>query len=156
MVGNRKALVQRHCLLTFFNLGIVELLDLAAVQAHQVIVVLTFIDFVHRLARLKVTSIEQAGLLELGQYAVNRGQADVGAFFKQHAKHVFGRHVALPPELKNLQDFQARQRGLEAGAFNFFDVGHEGVCSAGPRCRGGCRAGWRRHGAVSRGTLPVQ
>jgi hypothetical protein len=41
-------------LLALFDLGVVELFHLAAVQAHQVVVVLPFVELVHRLAALEM------------------------------------------------------------------------------------------------------
>jgi hypothetical protein len=49
----QEALGLGHGLLALFDLGVVELLDLAAVQAHQVVVVLAFVELVHRLAASK-------------------------------------------------------------------------------------------------------
>jgi hypothetical protein len=71
-----------------------------------------------------VAARQDAGLLELREHAVNGGQADVRALFQQHAEHVFGRHVALCALLEHVQDLQPRQRGLQAGALEFVDVGH--------------------------------
>jgi hypothetical protein len=42
-----------------------------------VVVVLAFVEFVNGLAALEVAAAENAGLLELRQHAVHRGQADV-------------------------------------------------------------------------------
>lgn len=39
-----------HALLPRFNLGVVKLFDVTAIQADQVVVVLAFIDFVNRFA----------------------------------------------------------------------------------------------------------
>jgi hypothetical protein len=62
--------------------AIVEFLDLAALQADQVVVVPAF-ELEDGLARLEVVPLQQAGLLELGQHAVYRGQADVHALGEQ-------------------------------------------------------------------------
>ena len=50
VVGNRKSLGLGHQLLAVFDFGVVKLLDLAAVQTHQVVMVLAFVDLVYRLA----------------------------------------------------------------------------------------------------------
>jgi len=124
VVGNLETFGQRHGLLAFFDFGVVELLDPAAVQADQVIVVLPLVDFVDGLARLEVAAIEEPGLLELGQDAVDRGQANVRSLLQQHAEHILGRHVPLLAGLKNLQDLQSRQGGFQACAFEFVDMVH--------------------------------
>ena len=78
-----KPRVMRDGPLALFDLGVEELLDTTAVQAHQVVVVLALVEFEHRLARLEVAAPQQPGLLELHQHAVDGGQADVGAFGQQ-------------------------------------------------------------------------
>ncbi len=125
-----------HCLLAPFNFRVIELFDPAAIKADQVIVVLAFVELIYRLARLKVAAVKQPGLLELRQHPINSRQAHIGALVKQHAKHVLRCHVALPAVLEYLQDFQARQGGLQAGAFEFVDVGHEGLSPVGAAEKG--------------------
>ena len=125
MVLQDPALVLGDHLLAALDLGVVELLDAAARCANEVVVVRAFIELVDRLAAFEVAALQNAGLLELREHAVDGGQADVGAVFEQHAKHVLGRHVALFARLENLQNLQAGQGGLQAGAFELVNVvGH--------------------------------
>ena len=57
---------------------------------------------------------------------INGGQTNVGSLGQQDLEHVFGRHVSLIRRaLKNFQDLDAGQRGLEPAAFQFFGVGRE-------------------------------
>ena len=65
MVGDSEALSLGNRLLALFDLGIVKLFDLAAVKANQVIVVLAFVEFIDRLAALKLAATQNAGLFEL-------------------------------------------------------------------------------------------
>jgi hypothetical protein len=51
-----------------FDLDVVELFDMAAVQAHQVVVVLAFVELEDRLARLEIAALQQPGLLKLHQH----------------------------------------------------------------------------------------
>ena len=53
-----------NIVLAAFNLGIHELLDAAAVEADQVVVVLARVKLINRLSRLEVTAQQQTGLLE--------------------------------------------------------------------------------------------
>src|SRR5574343_284155 len=122
MVGKFKDFGLGHRLLAGFDFRVVELFHPAAVQAHHVVVVLAFVEFVHRLAALEMVAVQQTGLLELGQHPVHRGQADVGAFLQQLAEHVFGCHVALHAALENLEDFQAGASGFQAGALEVVDL----------------------------------
>ena len=125
VVGNCKTLGTGHSMLAVFNFGVVELFNNAAIQTHQMVMVLAFIELVHRLARLKVAAVQQARLFKLGQHPVDSGQANVGAVFQQHPEYVFSRHVALLARLENFQYFQARQRGLQACIFKLDDGAHE-------------------------------
>ena len=92
------------------------------------VVVLPFVEFIHRLATFKVVATQDAGLLKLCEHAVNSGQSNVRVLQQQVAKHIFGGHVALRTALKNVQDFQPRQCGFETVVFQFVDLGHESVC----------------------------
>jgi hypothetical protein len=65
VVGDGKAFGFGDRLLTLFNFCIVKLLDLAAIKAYQVIVVLPLIEFINGLAALKMTAAQNIGLLEL-------------------------------------------------------------------------------------------
>jgi hypothetical protein len=58
-----------------------------------------------------MAALQDAGLLELHQHAVDGGQADVRALGQQGLEHVFGRHVAL---LRLLEDLEDRMRGSVA------------------------------------------
>ena len=106
-----------HGVLPLFNLGIKKFLYFAAVQAHQMVVVLAFVQLVNRFAALEVVAAQDAGLLKLQQHPVHRGQAHVRTFFQQNAVNVFGRQMAWVSLLENFQYLQARQGGFEAGVF---------------------------------------
>jgi hypothetical protein len=110
--------------LALLDLGVEELLDPAAVEADEVVVVLALVELEHRLAALEVVAREDAGLLELHQHAVHRRQADVGVIGEEDAKDVLGAHVALARVLEDLEHLDARQRRLEAAVLEFFGVGH--------------------------------
>ena len=71
--------------------------------------------------------------------------AILDAIFQQDPEDILGGHVTLLASLKNLQDFQTWQGGLQAGAFQLVNVAH-GVF-------GGVDQALR---PASRGTLPLQ
>ena len=73
-----------------------------------------FVQLEHRLAAFEVMAYQDAGLLELGQHAIDRGQPDVHAFLQQHLVDVFGGEVAHVAVLEQIEDLEARQGGLEA------------------------------------------
>jgi hypothetical protein len=68
-------------------------------------VVLALVQLVDRLAAFEVAAAQDAGLLELRQHPVHRGQADVGAVTSSTRKHVFGRHVRGAPFWKTSRIF---------------------------------------------------
>ena len=103
-----------NIVLAAFNLGIHELLDAAAVEADQVVVVLARVKLINRLSRLEVTAQQQTGLLELHEHAVDGCETDVGPFLEQNPVDIFRAQVALLSILEGLQYFQARPRGFEA------------------------------------------
>ena len=93
MVLQRKSTIVGNLLLSTLDLGIEELLNTATLQANQMVVVLTFIEFVHRLARLEMAALEQPGLFKLGQHAIDRGQTHIMVLGKQFAIDILGAHV---------------------------------------------------------------
>ena len=66
MIGNREALGFGNGMLASFNLGVVKLFDFSTVQAHQVVVVLAFIEFIDGLAAFKMAATQDVGLFKLG------------------------------------------------------------------------------------------
>ena len=90
--------------LQLFDLGLIKLFHSAAVQAHQMIVVLTLVELIHGLAPLKVGPTQETGLFKLREDTVNRGQANVNVFAQSDAVDVLCRHVAVIPALEQLQN----------------------------------------------------
>ncbi len=78
----------------------------------------------YRLAVLEVLAREQAGVLELGQHAVDGGEADIDAFLHERLVDVFSRKVAHLARLEELQDLPARQRRLEAALLQALHCAH--------------------------------
>ncbi len=92
---------------------------------------LALVELEHRLAGLEMVADEQARLLELRQHAVDRGEADVEALAEQQLVDVLGRQVPDLRRLEEVDDLEARQRGLEAGALEILGRGHGGVGGGG-------------------------
>ena len=93
MIGKLKTLLAGNPTLTILDLGIAELLHPAAVQADQVIVMGSFVEFKDRLTRLKMAARENPSLLKLGQDAIHGGQANIDGFSQQRPIDIFGRQV---------------------------------------------------------------
>ena len=134
VVGNGKALGSGHGVLALLDFGIVKLFHLAAIQAHQMVVVLARIEFKNRFATLEMAAAQDLGMFKLGQNTIDRGQSDVGAFSQQHAIDIFSRHVTARIALEDLEYFQSRQGRLESGTFEFVDSGHGSLSLAGRQC----------------------
>ena len=101
------------------------------------IVVLALVQLEHGLAGLEVIARQDAGLLELHQHPVDRGEADVGVLGEQGAKHVLRAHVPFLGLLEDLEHLDARQGRLEAAVLEFVGVSHEG--SGARSASGACR-----------------
>jgi hypothetical protein len=109
----RKAARTGNALLALLDLGIEEFLHAAAVEAHQVVVVLALVELVDGLARFEVVARQQPCLLELREHAIDRGQANVHMLGEQDAIHVFSAQMALFAGLEDLEDLQPRHRGFQ-------------------------------------------
>ena len=98
---------------------IAELLDPAAVYADDMIMVPALIEFEHRLSTLEIMAFDQTGGFKLGQYPVDRGQADLLAGFQQGLVDFFRRKMSMDMRLQHLQDLHPRQRDLQTCLFQF-------------------------------------
>ena len=100
--------------LAFFDLGVVELFDVPALGADDVIVVPALFEFENRFAAFEVVADQQPCLLELREHAVDGREPGVGAFLQQCLVDVFGREVPDFAFLEDLEYSQPREGGLEA------------------------------------------
>jgi len=131
VIRDGKALGLGHCVLTVLDFCIVKFLHPAAIQAHQVVMVLPFIQLIDGLVAFKMAAAQNVGLFELSQHTVNCGQANIRAVLQQNPKDILGRQVPLRALLEYFQYFQPRQSRLESGAFKLVNIGHGGLSLAG-------------------------
>jgi hypothetical protein len=103
--------------LPFLDLRVVELFDVSALDAYDVVVVPALFQLEHRFAAFEVVPDEKARLLELGEHAVDGRKTRVGAFLHEHLVNVFGRQVTHTAFLEKLEYSQPRHRGFEAYRF---------------------------------------
>jgi hypothetical protein len=99
---------------------------MAALQAKQVIVMTPPIKFVNRFVIVKVMSNQNAGMLELGQHAVHRGEADIDAIGHQQTIHIVGGQMALIGLFEQGEDFQAWAGDFQAQGLELIGAGHVG------------------------------
>ena len=89
-----------------------------------VIVMAALVQFEHSLAAFEMMAYQQAGLLELGQYSIDRCQPDVLTGSQQNLVDVFRRQVPFLAVLEQAEYLQSGQGGLEAGIFEFVGLAH--------------------------------
>ena len=99
--------------LLHFNVAVHELFDLAAVQAHDVIVVRALVQFEHGSRAFEMVACHQSSRFELGQHAIHRGQTDVVVGMQQVPIDVFRAHVTRLCAAQDFQDLEARHGDLE-------------------------------------------
>src|SRR6266850_5269502 len=131
MLANHTAALRGYPDLALLDFGVIKLFDASALHAHEMIVMAALVQLEHRLAGLEMMALEDAGLLELREDAVDRREADVQSLVHEDPIDVLGRQVAYLAVLEKLQDSQPRPRGLQAAGLQVVDVGHGGLPRAG-------------------------
>ena len=116
MVAQFEAEALRNRALPFLDALVDELLDPAAVNTDDVVVMLAFVKLEYRGSALEVMASDEARPLELGQDAVDRCEPDVLVRLDEATVDVLGAHVARLTAGQYVQDLQAGRRDLEAGA----------------------------------------
>ncbi len=99
--------------LAFLYRVVVEFLDVAALQAHEVIVVPALIQFINCFAAFKMMAYQQSGALELRQNPVHRGQSGISAVFEHELVDVLGGKMPYAAAFEQFENAQAWQRGFE-------------------------------------------
>ncbi len=80
VLGNIETALQRDLVLALLDLFVVELFHPSAIQADQMVVMRTGIEFKYGLAGFEMVTVQQASLLELRQHAVHSCQTDIHIF----------------------------------------------------------------------------
>jgi hypothetical protein len=105
-------------LLAPLNGGIDKFLYMPTVKANEVVMVRTLIEFINRpaiaFAGLKMTAEQKARLLKLGEYPIDRSQANVFVFFGHGHEDFFGTEMGAWMLMKKIQDLHAGSRGFKA------------------------------------------
>jgi hypothetical protein len=103
-------------LLAALNRSIDKFFYVATVKANEVIVVRTLIELINRpaiaFAGLKMTAEQEACLLKLGKYPIDRSQTNVFVFFGHGHEDFFGTEVGAWMLMKKIQDLQTGGRGF--------------------------------------------
>lgn len=126
MIDELEAVLLGDLLLAALDGLVEELDDLAAVEAHHMVVVFLLGDLEHGMTAIEIVANHQACRLELGQHAIDGRQADVLPGFQQGLVDILGAQVVLARGiLEDLQDLHSGQGDLEARLAQFMVlVGH--------------------------------
>ena len=92
-----------------------EFLDATAGKTHHVVVVRPLIQLEHGRHTVEMMAGNEAGSLELREYAIDGGQADVLVRFEQALVDVLGTHVPRLCAAQDFKDLDPGQRNLEPG-----------------------------------------
>jgi len=114
MVGNGETALFGNFMLTPLDFLVEKFLDPATIEANQMIVVRSYVEFEYRFAGFEMVAVQQPGLLELGQYAIYCCQPDIHVFYEQHFIHVFRTQMANFAVLENFEYLEAWQRRFQA------------------------------------------
>jgi hypothetical protein len=103
-------------LLAPLNRGINKFLYVPTVKANEMVVVRTLIEFINRpaiaFAGLKMTAQQEARLLKLGEYPIDRSQTNVFVFFGHGHEDFFGTEMGAWMLMKKIQDLHTGSRGF--------------------------------------------
>src|SRR3546814_730754 len=113
----RKTAVFRDFMLAFFDFRIGEFDDLAAIGADEMVVMIAVVELENRFAAIELTAHQDAGLLELGQHAIDRGQPYFDFLADECTVNVFRALMAMVRLAKHIEDLQAWKCRLETHCF---------------------------------------
>ena len=92
-----------------------ELFHFAAVHTHDMVVMCALIELEYGHSAFKMMAGNEAGRLELGKDSVHRGEPDIFIRHQELLVDILGAHMTDAVVGQDVEDFQARQRDLEAG-----------------------------------------
>lgn len=84
-------------------------------HAHDMVMMVTQIHFKNRMTGIKMVPCNEARCFKLGQYSVNRGQADFFASLQQFLVDVLSTEMPGFTAFEDLEDLDAWQGDLESG-----------------------------------------
>lgn len=124
MIMDGKAALLCDRRLPVFDVSVKEFFNMSAIKADQMIVMGSSVELEYRLSSFKMVAHQQAGLFELGQYPINRGQANINTIILQAFVNIFGAPVAAGAVFKKSQHFESRQRGFKADILKILGYAH--------------------------------
>jgi len=102
MVNQIEAMLLSNLVLQRFDFRTGELDNLIGIQVNHVVVMTTVSQFKYCMTAVEIMTNHQPCGFKLGQYTVNRGQADVIVRLNRRLIDVLGTHVTLLSRIENL------------------------------------------------------
>ena len=129
MVLDGEAMLLRDRMLVPLDGVIHELLHLATLTAHDVVMMGTPVQLEDRLPALEMVALGEPGIHELRQHPVDRGQANLFPALEQGLVDILGGHVMPVGLLQHLQDLDPGEGYLQT---RLLDIGifHAALLSA--------------------------
>lgn len=115
MVGDFVAMLGGDLMLQTLNLFADKLDYRATFDIHHVIVVMPLCELKHGMSTFEMVPRNQPRCLELGEYTINRRQANIFAGTEQMTINIFCALVTGMASLKNLENLEARQGHFKPG-----------------------------------------
>lgn len=124
---NGKAALLGYLHLAPLNFGVQKFFHVAALKAHKMIMVAALVKFEYGLAGLEMMPDQDAGLLKLCQYSIDRRKTNLHAFAEQNFVNVFRRQMTHIAVLEQIEDLQARQSCFQPDGLQIVRGGHDGT-----------------------------
>ena len=115
MVDQIEPMLISNLVLQRFDFRAGELDNLIGIQINHVVMVTTVSLFKHRMTAVEIMTNHQPCGFKLGQYTVDRGQADVLVRLHQRLVYILGTRVALLGGIEHLQNLDPWKGHFEAG-----------------------------------------
>lgn len=94
------------------------------------IVMAATIELIDRFVIVEMMPNQNAGMLELGQYAIDGRQSYIDAVGHQETVHIVRRQMPLITLLEQGKNFQSRSGDFQAQSLELIGAGH-GICRLG-------------------------
>lgn len=118
VIFNAKAMFCGNGSLPIFDQRIEKFHDLSAFDANKMIVMVSAVEFEHRLSAFEMATAHQTYAFELGQYAINGRQSDLFVVIDEFPINILGTQMPLVAAFENPQNFDSGRSHLESGLFD--------------------------------------
>lgn len=110
-----EAVLGSDLLLPRLDCRIVKLFQMAALQAHDMIVMLALVQFKYGFTAFKIVAQQNAGHFKLGKHAIYGGQTDILSRGQQHFEYILRAEVPAFSTFKQIENLKTGQCNFQAG-----------------------------------------